>query len=88
MATPTLPALLAKADALYGEADPRYRLVVLRRFKRDGRQQVPGDLLLEPSLRRAATFVRLGAARPVDAATTRDVELFLLLEKPTQCAID
>lgn len=80
MATLTLAALNRKADNIYG-ADGRYRLLIVRRCRHAGEALVPGQLRLVEHLREAAELVRRGDARPADAVTRTDVEMFMLLRR-------
>lgn len=61
--------------------DTRYRVFVTRRFMREGKLALVGDLLLLPRLSEAAAIVRAGNGRPADRRTEVDVELALILQR-------
>lgn len=61
--------------------DDVYRVKMLHRMTIAGRRYGVGEVILVPPnrLRVAAFWCRNGAAKPADAATARDVELFDLM---------
>lgn len=58
----------------------------VRRFEIDGRLVPLGTCLQTDSLRLVASMVQQGDARPLDAATERDVALFALLRRAIPAA--